>query len=91
MKLLTGGFEEEPLLAYWIQAVALLLAKCIRVVPCINPKHKGEKQIKLEKDQIKEKFDGLTVKKSIKGRNNSDLNRSRSFKPKFTESDGGSN
>ena len=25
MKLLTGGFEVEPLLAHWIQAVALLM------------------------------------------------------------------
>ena len=98
MKLLTGGFEAEPLLAHWIQAVALLtanqtqavaplLAKGTCAVPCIDPKHKGEQQIKLEKDQIKEKFDGLIVKKSIKGRNNSDLDRSGSFKPKFTELD----
>ena len=26
MKLLTGGFEAEPLLAHWIQAVALRIA-----------------------------------------------------------------
>ena len=53
MKLLTGGFEAEPLLAHWIQAVAPpianwtqvvapLLAKGTCVVPCIDPKHKGE-------------------------------------------------
>ena len=42
-------------------------------------------------DQIKEKFHVLTVKKSIKSWNNSDLNRSESFKPKFTKSDGRSN
>ena len=61
--------------------MALLLSNSIRVVPCIDPKHKGEQQIKLEKYQIKEKFDGLTVKKSIKGRNNSDLDIYGSFKP----------
>ena len=43
---------------------------------------------KVEIDQIKEKIDGLTVKKSIKSKNNSDLNKSKSFKPKFTELDG---
>ena len=69
------------------QVVAPLLANNIRVVPCIDPKHKGERQIKLDKYQIKVKFDGLTVKKSIKGRNNSDLDRSRSFKQKYIESD----
>ena len=58
------------------------------MVPCIDPKHKGERQIKLEKDQIKAKTDRLRVKKSIKGRDNSNLDRSGSFKPKFTESDG---
>ena len=53
--------------------VAPFLANCIRAVPCINPKHKGERHIKSEKDQIKVKNDRLRIKKSIKGRNNSDL------------------
>ena len=50
MKLLTGGFEAEPLLAHWIQvvapraanwtqAVAPLLANRTCVVPCVNTKH----------------------------------------------------
>ena len=69
------------------QAVALLLTNSIRAVPCIDPKHKGERKIKSEIDHIKAKINGLTVKKSIKGRNNSDLDRSGSFKPKSTESD----
>ena len=53
MKLLTGGFEVEPLLAHWIQVVAPLLANWTQVVasllanrtcvvPCVNPKHQGE-------------------------------------------------
>ena len=50
-----------------VQVVAPLIPNSIREVPCIDPKHKGERQIKFEKDHIKEKFDGLTVKKSIKG------------------------
>ena len=51
MKLLTGVFEAEPLLAHWIQAVAPLMAKLTQAVtpllanrtcevPCKNPKHK---------------------------------------------------
>ena len=36
-------------------------------VPCVNPKHQGEQQIKSEKDQIKVKIDRLRTKKSIKG------------------------
>ena len=51
-------------------------------------KTQGERKIKLEIDQIKEKIDGFTVKKSIKSQNNSYLNIYESFKPKFTESDG---
>ena len=50
MKLLIGGFEVEPLLAHWIQAMALLISKGTCVVPCVNPKHQGELQIKSEKD-----------------------------------------
>ena len=73
--------------ANWVQAVASLLANCISTIPCINTKHQGELQIKSEKDQIKVKTDRLRIKKSIKGRNNSDLDRSGSFKPKSTESD----
>ena len=46
------------------------------MVPCIDLKHKGERKIKLEIDHIKEKIDGLTVKKSIKSSNDSNLNRS---------------
>ena len=57
MKLLTGGFEAEPLFAHWIQAVAPLmanltqavsplLAKGTCAVPYINPKHQGERHIK---------------------------------------------
>jgi len=60
--------------------VAPLLANSIRAVPCINPKHKGERQIKVKNDRLR-------VKKSIRGQNNSDLDISGSFKPKFTESD----
>ena len=51
-------------------------------------KTQGERNIKLDIDEINEKIDGLTVKKNIKSQNNSDLDRSKSFKPKFTESDG---
>ena len=51
-------------------------------------KTQGEWKIKLEIDYIKEKFDELTVTKSMKSQNNSYLKRSKSFKPKFTESDG---
>ena len=51
MKLLTGGFEPEPLLSHWIQVVAPrmdnytqvvapLLANRKCAVPCKNPKHK---------------------------------------------------
>ena len=39
-------------------------------------KTQGERNIKLEIDQIKEKIDGLTVKKSIKSQNNLDLKAS---------------
>ena len=53
-------FEAELLFAHWIQAVAplianltqavaSLLAKGTCVIPCINPKHQGERQIKSEK------------------------------------------
>ena len=55
-----------PRAANRVQAVAPLLINSIRVVPYIDPKHKGERQIKLEKDQIKVKFDGLTIKKEHK-------------------------
>ena len=41
----------------------------------------------VRKDQIKVKTDRLRIKKSIKGQNNSDLDRYGSFKPRFTESD----
>ena len=71
--------------------VASLLANKTCVVPYINKKHKGERQIKSEIDQIKVKNDRLRIKKSIKGPNNSDLDRSRSFKPKFTNSGSKSN
>ena len=67
--------------------VAPLLANYIRAVPCIIPKHKGEPQIMSEKDQIKVKTDRLRIKKSIKGQNNSDLDRYGSFEPKSTKSD----
>ena len=70
MKLLTGSFEAEPLLAHWIQVVAPLMANRTCAVPGIDPKHKGERKIKLEIDRIKEKIDGLIVKKSIKRRTN---------------------
>ena len=48
---------------------------------------------RITKDQVKKrsdqgKIDELTIKKSIASQNNSDLNRSESFKPKFTESAG---
>ena len=49
-----------------VQAVVPLLANSIRGVSCINPKHKGERQIELEEDQIKVKNDRLRVKMSIK-------------------------
>ena len=68
------------------QEVAPLLANKTCVVPCINPKHQGERQIKSEKDQIKVKTDRLGIKKSIKGQNNLDLDRYGSFGPKSTES-----
>ena len=71
--------------------MAPLLANNISAFPWIDPKHKREWKIRSEIDQIKAKFDGLTVKKSIKSWNNSYLNRSGSFKPKFTKSDGKSN
>ena len=67
--------------------MASLVANNAWAVPWIDPKHKGERKIKLEIDQIKVKIDGLTVTKSIKSWNTSDLSRSESFKPKFTESD----
>ena len=76
-----------PHAANKVQEVALFLANSIRVVPYINPKHKGEWQTKLEKYQIKVKTNRLRVKESIKGRNNSNLGRSGSFTPKYTESD----
>ena len=76
-----------PCATNMFQEVASIIFNNIRVVPCIDPKHKGEQQIKLEKYHIKVKIDGLTVKRSIKSRNTSDLNRFESFKPKFTESD----
>ena len=71
--------------------MAPLLANYIRAVPYINPKHKGEWHIKLEKDHIEVKTDRLRVKKSIRGQNNSDLDWSWSFKPKYIESDSRSN
>ena len=65
MKLLTGGFEAELLLAHWIQAVAPLMANQTQVVaplltnrtcvvPYVNPKHQGERRTQSEKGQIKE-------------------------------------
>ena len=69
------------------QAMVPLLANITCVVPYINPKHQGERQIKSEKDQIKAKTNILRIKRSIKGQNNSDLDRSRSFKPKLTKSE----
>ena len=59
MKLLTDSFEVEPLLAHWIQAVAPrlvnwtqvvapLLANRTCMVPCKNPKHKENDNIKSE-------------------------------------------
>ena len=74
-----------------VKAVALLIPNSTWVIPWIDPKHKRERKIKSKIDQIKEKIDGLTVKKSIKSWNNSDMNRSKSFKPKFTDSDSRSN
>ena len=90
MKLLTGSFEVEPLLAHWIQvvaprianwtqAVAPLLIHCIGAVPYRIPKHK-------ENDRSRKKLLDQVWKQSIKGRNDSDLNRSGSFKPKLTKS-----
>ena len=55
-----------PRVANWVHAVALLLANSIRAVPCIDPKHKGERQIKLEEDHIKVKTDRLRVNKKHK-------------------------
>ena len=52
-----------------------------------SSKTQGERKIKSEKDQIKVKTNRLRIKESIKGRNNSDLDKSRSFEPKSTESD----
>ena len=55
-----------PHTANRFQVVAPILTNNIRAAPYIDPKHKGERHIKLEKDRIKVKIDGLRVKKSIK-------------------------
>ena len=78
MKLLIGGFEAEPLLAYWIQAVTPLMANRVQVVaPLVASstcgslnisKTQGEREIKLKIDQIKVKIDELTVKKEYKSK-----------------------